>query len=153
MYLFGRLLANFNEIFIILTLSDLDIDIIIAHRNKQSRGTSEMPAERVRLPDRIFCFCMCGLVGVLSILNIVAFALGQHLYVTNGIENVRLGYDHSYVGLTYSDIQTGKTSRLLTFSMCVIILVVALAMIAKAAHTTSVVRTRGDKGIKMVCWL
>lgn len=119
MYLLGRLLTNFYEIFIILAPSDLDINIMIGHRTEQSRSISEILTRRARLPDRIFYFCISGLVGVLSILNITVFALRQHLYIINGIENSRLGYDHSYVSLTYSDMQSGKTSRLLTFTVCI----------------------------------
>lgn len=146
--LIGSLLASFCEICIILALSGLDNGIIIAHKTEHRRGDMDIAAGTVQLVDKIFYFSVYGLAGVLAVLSITAFGIGQHLYSRYGLTNSRIGYNHSFVGLSYSHMDLGRTSQMMSMAMYIMSLIIMLAVTAKSIVTK--VRCKGDRRVKMV---
>ncbi|KAG8426553.1 hypothetical protein J3459_008031 [Metarhizium acridum] len=147
--LLGTVLTNFCDICLILAISGLDKGILIAHNTEPSHGDGDVLPGTVQLADKIFHFSVYGLAGVLFILSIVAFSIGQHLYCTFGLASSRIGYDHSYVGSSYSQMELGKASHLLSLTMYCMALAVVVCISIKSIVTK--MRCRGDKRVAMAC--
>ncbi|KHO01596.1 uncharacterized protein MAM_00597 [Metarhizium album ARSEF 1941] len=145
--LLGTLLANLSDICIILAISGLDKGIIVAHNTESSRGNGGLSPGTVQFVDNVFHFSVYGLAGLLFTLSIVAFAIGQHLYSVFGLGSSRIGYDHSFVGSSYSQMTLGKTSQHLSLAVHCMALAVALCILVKSILTK--VRCRGDKRVAM----
>ncbi|KID92735.1 hypothetical protein MGU_00324 [Metarhizium guizhouense ARSEF 977] len=145
--LLGTVLTNFSDICLILAISGLDKGILVAHNTEPSHGDGAVMPGTVQLADKIFHFSVYGLAGVLSILSVIAFAIGQHLYSAFGLASSRIGYDHSYVGSSYSQMELGKASQLLSLTMYCMALAVVVCISVKSIITK--VRCRGDKRVAM----
>ncbi|OAQ73616.1 hypothetical protein VFPPC_13040 [Pochonia chlamydosporia 170] len=145
--LISSLLGNFAEICMILALSGLDKGIIVAHKTETRRGDGDVLAGTVELLDKVFHFSVYGLAGVLAVLSIAAFGLGQHLYSMYGLSRSRIGYDHSFVGLSFAYTSLGNTSKLLSLAMHIMVLAIVLFITIKSIATK--VRCRGDKRVKL----
>jgi hypothetical protein len=98
--------------------------------------------------DRVFYLAVYGLAGVLVALGIAAFGIGQHLYSVYGLTTSRIGYDHTFVGLRYTQLGLGKTSQRLSLGIYVVVLAIVVCLGVKSIVTK--VRCRGDGRVRMV---
>ncbi|OAA50697.1 hypothetical protein NOR_01147 [Metarhizium rileyi] len=145
--LLGTLLSTSSDVCVVLALSGLDRGIIIAHNTEPSHGHGGVPPGTIQLFDKVFHFAICGLAAVLFVLSIIAFGIGQHLYSAFGLASSRIGYDHSYVGSSYTRLNLGRTSHLLSLAMYAMSLAVILSILFKSITTK--VRCRGDRRVTM----